>query len=81
MFLDSVTAAPDEAPVLSIKRRFLFHSGYDVIATWRNGKRKTLAHFQQRECADYWLEVEGPHWLHRRAWPVSLTRLGIVETR
>lgn len=77
IFLDSATAAPDEAPVLSVRRHFFFRRGYHVVATWPNGKRKQLAHFQQRECADYWLEVEGPHWLRHPAWPVALTRMGI----
>lgn len=60
-----------------MRRRYFFRRGYDVIATWRNGKRKIVVHFGQKDCADYWLEVEGPHWLRQRAWPESLTRLGI----
>ena len=51
-----------------MRRRYFFRRGYDVIATWRNGKRKIVVHFGQKDCADYWLEVEGPHWLRQRAW-------------
>jgi hypothetical protein len=73
-FLDQFTAAGQEKPVLALRRRSFFRGGYDIVATWRDGTQMKLARFDHKDCAQYWLEVEGPRWLHTCGLPISLGR-------
>jgi hypothetical protein len=73
-FLVQVSANPQERPVLSVRRRSFFRRGYYVVATWRDGSQVELARFAWKECAAYWLQVEGDRWLDHCCRPLDLEK-------
>jgi hypothetical protein len=70
--LDQFTVAAKDKPILFLRRKSFWRSSYYVVAVWRDGASMKLARFDRKDCAQYWLDVEGAHWLDTCCRPISL---------